>query len=194
MAARCRSNILSYLPNAVQHLCSQAPLQVGHILILNRAVSKCLHQIRKCGRVVCNSCSPHRIIIPYQYIVRPPGSEIPILSQALLTDQLGLGYFDVNGIPGGERVRLCNPCVPDPNIAPPQGLSSSSSTPPIANFRGSHSRSRSSIGNAYEAAMSSNSRHGIAFNAGQLQDPFSSLSSRAYRARSVTLVSALSVR
>ncbi|CAH0049406.1 unnamed protein product [Clonostachys solani] len=146
------------------------------------------HHCRKCGRVVCNSCSPHRIIIPHQYIVRPPGAEIPILPQTLLTDQLGVGYFDVNGIPGGERVRLCNPCVPDPNIAPPQGLSSSASTPPAANFRGSHSRSRSSIGNAYEAAMSSNSRHGISFNAGQLQDPFSpSLSSRAYRVRSVTL-------
>jgi hypothetical protein len=25
-----------------------------------------------------------------------------------------------NGGGGGERVRLCNPCVPDPNTAPPQ--------------------------------------------------------------------------
>ena len=27
---------------------------------------------------------------------------------------------EVAGLGGGERVRLCNPCVPDPNIAPPQ--------------------------------------------------------------------------
>lgn len=32
------------------------------------------HHCRKCGRVVCNKCSPHRITIPYQYIVRPPGA------------------------------------------------------------------------------------------------------------------------
>lgn len=27
---------------------------------------------------------------------------------------------EVTSLGGGERVRLCNPCVPDPNIAPPQ--------------------------------------------------------------------------
>ncbi|PHH90808.1 hypothetical protein CDD83_2607 [Cordyceps sp. RAO-2017] len=66
------------------------------------------HHCRKCGRVVCNSCSPHRIIIPHQYIVRPPGSEISMPS-SLLLDGLGAGYFEANGPSGGERVRLCNP-------------------------------------------------------------------------------------
>ncbi|EHA25918.1 hypothetical protein ASPNIDRAFT_143971, partial [Aspergillus niger ATCC 1015] len=28
------------------------------------------HHCRKCGRVVCASCSPHRITIPRQFIVR----------------------------------------------------------------------------------------------------------------------------
>jgi len=79
---------------------------------------------RKCGRVVCNSCSPHRITIPYQYIVQPP------TSNAIPSDSISYSRFlDPNGeghttssleFGGGERVRLCNPCVPDPNIAPPQ--------------------------------------------------------------------------
>ncbi|KAL5624918.1 hypothetical protein BROUX41_004978 [Berkeleyomyces rouxiae] len=67
------------------------------------------HHCRKCGRVVCNSCSPHRIVIPYQYIVRPPGQTGP---QWTANDLSPI-------IHGGERVRLCNPCVPDPNTTPP---------------------------------------------------------------------------
>ncbi|KAF4123507.1 FYVE zinc finger [Geosmithia morbida] len=130
------------------------------------------HHCRKCGRVVCNACSPHRIIIPYQYIVRPPGFDMPI-SQGLLFDGFGSGYFDMNGISGGERVRLCNPCVPDPNIAPPQhqqgpgavpgtpGAGSvSSPSPSVLSPRSSHQRSWSSIGDAYAAATSS-SRFGM---------------------------------
>ncbi|KAK5663368.1 hypothetical protein OQA88_3796 [Cercophora sp. LCS_1] len=75
------------------------------------------HHCRKCGRVVCNSCSPHRITIPYQYIVQPPWAP----------RNPGQRYSGILGSPGelgipggGESVRLCNPCVPDPNIAPPQ--------------------------------------------------------------------------
>ncbi|RGP63589.1 kinase anchor [Fusarium sporotrichioides] len=60
------------------------------------------HHCRKCGRVVCNSCSPHRIIIPHQYIVRPPGAEAA-MHHSLLVDGLGAGYFDVNDMSGGER-------------------------------------------------------------------------------------------
>lgn len=30
------------------------------------------HHCRKCGRVVCGMCSPHRITIPREYIVQPP--------------------------------------------------------------------------------------------------------------------------
>ncbi|KAL2864955.1 phosphatidylinositol-3-phosphate-binding ubiquitin-protein ligase [Aspergillus lucknowensis] len=89
------------------------------------------HHCRKCGRVVCASCSPHRITIPRQYIVHPPQpnrpsasafahratqivnleSEEPTQLTAALNPALG----------GGEEVRLCNPCVPDPNPEPPLG-------------------------------------------------------------------------
>ncbi|KAK3310167.1 FYVE zinc finger-domain-containing protein [Chaetomium strumarium] len=76
------------------------------------------HHCRKCGRVVCNACSPHRITIPYQYIVRPPGTPPPIAHSAPLSLLDSQGWYP--GFGGGERVRLCNPCVPDPNTAPPQ--------------------------------------------------------------------------
>ncbi|KAI1756585.1 hypothetical protein F4782DRAFT_272457 [Xylaria castorea] len=77
------------------------------------------HHCRKCGRVVCDGCSPHRITIPHPYIVRPPGDPGP----ALIFPYPGVveqGTADFSSIGGGERVRLCNPCVPDPNTAPPQ--------------------------------------------------------------------------
>ena len=134
------------------------------------------HHCRKCGRVVCNACSPHRIIIPHQYIVRPPGSEMP-MSQSLLMDSLGVGYIDVNGMSGGERVRLCNPCVPDPNIEPPQY--STSTTPTILSPRSSHQRSRSSIGGGFGANTPTN-RYGMVM-AGPSHDPFQ------VRNRSITM-------
>jgi hypothetical protein len=134
---------------------------------------------RKCGRVVCNSCSPHRIIIPHQYIVRPPGSEAA-MHQSLLVDGLGAGYFDVNDMSGGERVRLCNPCVPDPNTAPPQSPGPQATLSP----RVPHQRSRSTIGDAYGTLQSSN-RHGAVFAPGTSGDPYRYLSPRM---RSVTMV------
>lgn len=69
---------------------------------------------RKCGRVVCASCSPHRITIPYQYIVRPP-------HETAFLQRYGVegGIADFSTASGGEPVRLCNPCVPDPNTTPP---------------------------------------------------------------------------
>ncbi|KAM6526724.1 hypothetical protein FSOLCH5_002813 [Fusarium solani] len=137
------------------------------------------HDFRKCGRVVCNSCSPHRIIIPYQYIVRPPGSDTT-MHQSLLIDGLGAGYFDVNDMSGGERVRLCNPCVPDPNTAPPQSPSPQATLSP----RSAHQRSRSSIGSAYGTLPPSN-RHGAVFAPGASGDPYRYLSPRM---RSVTMV------
>jgi hypothetical protein len=77
------------------------------------------HHCRKCGRVVCNRCSPHRITIPHQYIVRPPGA--PRIHPTGSVSSYGEGGFaDFSSIGGGERVRLCNPCVPDPNISPPR--------------------------------------------------------------------------
>ncbi|KAK3950943.1 FYVE zinc finger-domain-containing protein [Pseudoneurospora amorphoporcata] len=93
------------------------------------------HHCRKCGRVVCNSCSPHRITIPYQYIVQPPGT--PRLAPRYPGSFLGGDPRspDFSALGGGERVRLCNPCVPDPNTAPPQTQAQGSS----------HSRSHSNI-------------------------------------------------
>ncbi|GAB1310333.1 E3 ubiquitin-protein ligase ZNRF2 [Madurella fahalii] len=75
------------------------------------------HHCRKCGRVVCNSCSPHRITIPYQYIVQPPGAPRHMAQRPISLLDSQTWYPDFGG---GERVRLCNPCVPDPNTAPPQ--------------------------------------------------------------------------
>lgn len=89
---------------------------------------------------MCNSCSPHRIIIPQEYIVRPPGSELSVaFPPSLFVERPGAYYLDA-AVSGGERVRLCNPCVPDPNIAPPQS--------PIipGSPRLAHRRARSSIG------------------------------------------------
>ncbi|KAK0630017.1 FYVE zinc finger-domain-containing protein [Bombardia bombarda] len=93
------------------------------------------HHCRKCGRVVCNSCSPHRITIPYQYIVQPPGTPRIVSSSP----------FREFGVGGGERVRLCNPCVPDPNTAPPQTQGNHARTqsnliPPFQGFQGPRSQ------------------------------------------------------
>ncbi|KAK0664806.1 Lateral signaling target protein 2-like protein [Lasiodiplodia hormozganensis] len=54
------------------------------------------HHCRKCGRVVCANCSPHRITIPRQYIVRAP-------------DELRLsraGLSDLNGDDDGSGSRV----------------------------------------------------------------------------------------
>ena len=93
------------------------------------------HHCRKCGRVVCNECSPHRITIPRQFIVHPPDVTRPPpqsypnrLEIVDLTADPNDSF--TNGIPtsppsivnpalgGGEKVRLCNPCVPDPQPSP----------------------------------------------------------------------------
>ena len=95
------------------------------------------HHCRKCGRVVCANCSPHRITIPRQFIVHPPGSEISTIDSESGTavevvDLTGdeLEEQQLNRRPqslecqidpalgGGQEVRLCNPCVPDPNPLP----------------------------------------------------------------------------
>lgn len=126
---------------------------------------------------MCATCSPHRIIIPHQYIVRQPGSDIS-MPPSLLVDGMGAGYFDVNGMSGGERVRLCNPCVPDPNTAPPE-----SPTPSIGSSRSPHHRSRSSLSAAHTPGHPSN-RYGAVFT-GDNRDP---LQYHYARARSITMV------
>ena len=100
------------------------------------------HHCRKCGRVVCASCSPHRITIPRQYIVRPPEfvdlipdspqmpsshpppvvdltGDDPVLSSSTSAVAATTRTTVLNpALGGGEEVRLCNPCVPDPNPNP----------------------------------------------------------------------------
>ena len=70
------------------------------------------HHCRKCGRVVCNSCSPHRITIPRQYIIKSPEQANADLNG---NPSIAPSIIDLTG---GEEVRLCNPCVPDPNLSP----------------------------------------------------------------------------
>ena len=96
------------------------------------------HHCRKCGRVVCANCSPHRITIPRQFIVHPPeespseerdvsgentspssaniGDETATILAAMRSSRPGRSLHPVLG--GGQEVRLCNPCVPDPNLTP----------------------------------------------------------------------------
>lgn len=63
------------------------------------------HHCRKCGKVVCAFCSVHKIRMMRMCVARPPGAPTP---PALLDEPSGL-----------EEVRVCNPCVPDPNVEPP---------------------------------------------------------------------------
>jgi hypothetical protein len=102
------------------------------------------HHCRKCGRVVCAACSPHRITIPRQFIVHPPGdhesgifgagtSEIEVVDLTGDDGEVPAPTLVHPGRPrsmldpalgGGQEVRLCNPCVPDPNPMPPPSYQS----------------------------------------------------------------------
>lgn len=97
------------------------------------------HHCRKCGRVVCANCSPHRITIPRPYIVRAPEDPVFALTTnqhhgvsespeaqprisgnpSITCEQLsGPATSQDPALGGGQEVRLCNPCVPDPNPTP----------------------------------------------------------------------------
>jgi hypothetical protein len=82
------------------------------------------HHCRKCGRVVCATCSPHRITIPRQFIVHPPSDGLTNVIDLTGDDDATMSSFGPYRNPalgGGEEVRVCNPCVPDPNYSlPPQ--------------------------------------------------------------------------
>ncbi|KAI0523778.1 hypothetical protein F5B22DRAFT_591986 [Xylaria bambusicola] len=113
------------------------------------------HHCRKCGRVVCDRCSPHRITIPHQYIVRPPGDLGPAPQRLVPGVEGSIADFGVIG--GGERVRLCNPCVPDPNTTPPQPHRSSQST--VTDGRSSRTRLSSNSVSHYNAGPRPHPRH-----------------------------------
>ena len=95
------------------------------------------HHCRKCGRVVCANCSPHRITIPRQFIIHPPETaaqsprdrnKMPVEIVDLTNDDVDVpriverpqssDYRIDPALGGGQEVRLCNPCVPDPNPLP----------------------------------------------------------------------------
>lgn len=100
------------------------------------------HHCRKCGRVVCANCSPHRITIPRQFIVHSPSdygqdANLGLPTGSTIIDLTSDNEIDIAtpstaitgrrqsldspldpGLGGGQEVRLCNPCVPDPNPLP----------------------------------------------------------------------------
>jgi hypothetical protein len=79
-------------------------------------------------------------VIPYQYIVQPPTDSggSPTSSDPHAQPRTDTaGSSGATSLGGGERVRLCNPCVPDPNTAPPVG------TQRPASYQSRHSRSAS---------------------------------------------------
>lgn len=90
------------------------------------------HHCRRCGRLVCGPCSPHRITIPRQYIVRPP--EEDALNHDGITrsrsNTASSDYLENPALGGGETVRVCNPCVPDPNYGPPPHQQEEQRSPP----------------------------------------------------------------
>lgn len=99
-------------PDAEVHKCPVCEQEFGFLFRK--------HHCRKCGRVVCANCSPHRITIPREYIVQPPGLQDgpPLMG-------------------GAEVVRVCKPCVPDPWTPPQQNTVTGSRPVPSPSRRSS---------------------------------------------------------
>ncbi|KAF3920004.1 hypothetical protein ABW21_db0201538 [Orbilia brochopaga] len=69
------------------------------------------HHCRKCGRVVCAPCSPHRIVIPKSFVVYPPNTlEAEMPSQTYI-DPTGNRRHSYVGGDTGVEVRICNHCL-----------------------------------------------------------------------------------
>lgn len=89
------------------------------------------HHCRRCGRLVCGPCSPHRITLPRQYIVHPPEDTLNPDGGTRSRSSTGPSdYPDNPALGGGETVRVCNPCVPDPNYGPPPQQQDEQRSPP----------------------------------------------------------------
>lgn len=81
------------------------------------------HHCRRCGRVVCASCSPHRLPIPRQYIVEQPLATDPYSPASrhdaghLTEARTGSFSYPSDGwlapLEGERDVRLCNQCAPN---------------------------------------------------------------------------------
>ncbi|KAK6063351.1 FYVE zinc finger protein [Seiridium cupressi] len=80
------------------------------------------------------------------YIVRSPGESFTAPTGGMYWGERGIADFSyAQG--GGERVRMCNPCVPDPNTTPPQSQPWPAFPPhPYQLPRLGHQRSQSSAG------------------------------------------------
>jgi hypothetical protein len=139
------------------------------------------HHCRKCGRVVCAECSPHRITIPHAYIVRAPGE---MTNAQRSVDGLGMA------IGGGLRVRLCNPCVPDPNTTPPQSQLQSLNASRFGNrnVRPGHLRSHSSASESVYHDRERTNRERRTDDRYSTDAPSDSWSQDAARSRSATMV------
>lgn len=138
-----RTNSLSSRSTEITLPCWQLDTEVSSCPICGAKFSFWFrkHHCRKCGRVVCANCSPHRITIPRQFIVHSPSECASDLNPE---NRAGPAVIDLtsneddNGsrrhnpavrlanqrnivdsaLGGGQEVRLCNPCVPDPNPLP----------------------------------------------------------------------------
>jgi hypothetical protein len=70
------------------------------------------HHCRRCGRVVCAACSPHRITIPRAYIVRPPKIEvIDLTGDSPPPPYRQDARDDVDGEGADGEVRICEECL-----------------------------------------------------------------------------------
>lgn len=155
---------------------TQCPVCGRHFTFLFRK-----HHCRKCGRVVCSSCSPHRITIPRQFIVHQPTDHILNIVDLTGEDDDALssfGPFSNPALGGGEEVRVCNPCVPDPNFSPPPQYNPATSRYPPQSGSSRPAYAPSHLQQPHQNRHSS-SHHGASQTIGHGQaqrprDPFSS--------------------